>query len=176
LLGLGLLLILLVLLGGARLREMILLRLPGFAQVHWASVLARFAHTSALGAFSGVPLPELLAASGRASGSPALTEATRRAAEEITAGESLSDVASKYRRIPALWTCAVQVAGPRGDLPATLAELARTYELRAQQRASAVRLVLGPLLFLLVAAVVGGLIVGVLLVISTVLNTLSGIL
>jgi type II secretory pathway component PulF len=139
-------------------------------------VLARFEHTSALGAFSGVPLPELLTASGRASGSPALADATRCAAAELAAGESLSNVAGKYRRIPALWTCAVQVAGPRGDLPATLAELARTYELRAQQRATAVRLVLGPLLFLLVAAVVGGLIVGVLLVVSAVLNTLSSVL
>jgi type II secretory pathway component PulF len=144
---------------GARgLREWLLRRVPGVAQVYWASVLARFTHTTALAAYTGTPLPELLAAGGAACGSPALLAASRRVAERLTHGAALDQAVAGERDIPPLWTCAVQAAAPRGDLPGALAELARTFELRAQQHANAVRTVLGPLLFLLMAIMIGGLI------------------
>ena len=152
------------------LRERVLRRTPGFAQVYWSSVVARFAHTSALAASSGTPLPELLAASGQASGSPALAKATRRVAERLTCGDALDAASADEQDVPALWTCAVLSAGPRGDLPAALAEIARTYELRAQHWVNTLRAFLGPLLFLVLAIGIGGLVVSVLVAINTLLR------
>lgn len=152
------------------LRERVLRRIPGFAQVYWSSVIARFAHTSALAAFAGRPLPELVSVAGAASGSPALTQATRRVADRLSRGERLEDVVAEEPAVPQLWSCAVAVAAPRGDLPATLAELARTYETRAQHWANALRVILGPLLLFILALGLGGLIVSVLALISSILT------
>lgn len=164
------------LLPGARsFRERLLRYIPGVAQVYWSSVLARFAHTSALAAYTGTPLPDLVIASGAASGSPALAGTTRRVAERLAHGEALERAVAGERDMPALWTCAVQVAAPRGDLPGALAELARTYELRAQQYVNAVRTLLGPLLFLLMAITIGGLIASLLAVVSLFLKTMMNL-
>jgi len=144
-------------------REWILRRIPGIAQVYWSSVLARFTHTSALAAFSGTPLPELIATSGAASGSVSLMKTTRRVSEELSRGVSLEEAARDEPDIPALWTCVVSVTAPRGELPAALEELARTYELRARQWAGTVRIIFGPLLLLVVGLMLGLVIVGMLL-------------
>jgi type IV pilus assembly protein PilC len=158
--------------GGGRWREALVRRVPGFSQVYWSSVLARFAHTSALAAHAGRPLPEMITAAGTASGSPALARATALAAEELTAGTPLQQAADAQRDIPALWTCAVSVAGPRGDLPGALAELARTYEARAEQWVLTLRHVLGPLLFLVIAFGIGGLVVSIVVAVARLMQSL----
>jgi type II secretory pathway component PulF len=175
---LGLLILLAIVVGlpGVRgWREAILRRVPGFAQVYWSSVLARFAHTSALAAYSGTPLPDLVAASGAASGSPRLNQATQRVAERLNTGATLLEAAGAERAMPALWVTATTVAGPRGDLPAVLAELARGYELRAEQWVSTVQAILGPLLFLILALGIGGIVVLIMQFISTFFRILTSI-
>lgn len=144
---------------GQSVREWVLRRVPGFAQVYWSSVLARFTHTSALAAYSGTPLPELVAASGAASGSLALARATRRVAERIQQGQGLDAAAQGEDDLPALWRCVVATASGRGELPAALEELADVYEQRARQWISTVRMVLGPLLLLIVGVALGGMVV-----------------
>ena len=149
--------------GGRRVREWLLRRIPGIARVYWSSVLARFTHTSALAAFSGTPLPELIAASGAASGSVSLARTTRAVAGKLSEGVSLDEATGGQRDIPALWTCVVSVTAARGELPAALEELARTYELRARQWAGVVRVICGPVLLVGVGMFLGTVIVGLLL-------------
>jgi type IV pilus assembly protein PilC len=148
---------------GRRVREWCLRRIPGIAQVYWSSVLARFTHTSALAAFSRRPLPELIAASGAASGSVSLAGSAERVGRKLSTGVSLEEATRDERDIPALWTCLVSVTAARGELAAALEELARTYELRARQWAGTVRIILGPVLLLAVGMLLGTVILGMLL-------------
>jgi type II secretory pathway component PulF len=161
--------------GAYNLREQIVRRLPGVAQVYWSSVLARFTHASALAAFSGTPLPELIRASGQASGSPGLARSAERVAERLVQGDALSAAAAHGPDVPALWTCAIETAAPRGELAPVLSELARTYELRAQQSVSTLRAVLGPVLFILMAVLIGGLIAGLLSAVAWVIRLLMSL-
>ncbi len=147
--------------GGRRAREWYLRRIPGVAQVYWSSVLARFTHTSALAAFSRRPLPELIAASGAASGSPSLANTAERVGRKLNTGVSLEEATRDERDVPALWTCVVSVTAARGELAAALEELARTYELRARQWAGTVRIILGPVLLLMVGLLLGTVIFGI---------------
>lgn len=158
--------------GSKEMRERIVRRLPGVAQVYWSSVLARFAHASALGAFVGTPLPDLVRASGLASGSPRLARSAERVAERLMQGDALSAAAAHGPAVPALWTCAIETAGPRGDLAPVLSELARTYELRAQQSVNMLRATLGPALFVVMAVMIGGLIVGLLSAIASIIRSM----
>lgn len=144
-------------------RERFVRAVPGLSQVYWSSVLARFTHTSALGAFSGTPLPELIASAGAASGSVALAGTTRRIADKLVSGSTLEQAAQGERDIPALWTCVVSVTAGRGELPATLEELARNYELRAREWSGIVRTLFGPVLLVFIGLILGSCIVGLLL-------------
>lgn len=156
-------------------RERIVCRLPGVAQVYWSSVLARFTHASALGAFSGTPLPDLVRASGRASGSPRLARSAERVADRLTQGDALSAAAAHGPDVPALWTCAIETAAPRGDLAPVLSELARTYEVRAQESVGLLRALLGSALFIFMALMIGGLITGLLSAVAQIIRLLTSV-
>jgi type IV pilus assembly protein PilC len=159
--------------GGRRVREWLLRHTPGIRHVYWSSILARFTHTAALGAFSGTPLPELMTASGAASGSRSLAVTSRRVADRLQNGEALQDAARDERDLPALWTFVVAVASGRGDLPLALEELARTYEARAQRWVSTLRVLLGPVLLLFVGVVLGSTIAGVMLAFVSVIQAMT---
>lgn len=146
---------------GRTLREWVIRRIPGVKRAYVASTLARFSHTCALGAYSGLPLPELISAGGAASGSHYLDAATRRAAQRLREGQSLDVAAAAEPLIPALWTCVVRAAAPRGELAAALTDLARTYESRAESWVRTVRILLGPLLLLVVGLFLGLVITGI---------------
>jgi type IV pilus assembly protein PilC len=158
--------------GGGRVREIVLRLIPGVRQIYWSSVIARFAHTSAIGAYAGLPLPALMRNSAEASGSVALRRATERAAARLESGQPVEAACAPERAIPPLWTCMVAASGPRGELPGAMEELARTCELRAQQWVGTTRVVLGPLLLLLVGLTLGGLIMAM---ISMMTSLISGL-
>lgn len=132
------------------LRERVARSIPIFSRVYWSSVLARFSQTSALAAASGAPLPDMLVASAQASGSAALKRAAGKVATQLRDGVALQDACATVRDIPSLWVGIVSVAGPRGDLPAALSELARLHEAQAHNTAGIVRILLGPLLLIMV--------------------------
>lgn len=159
--------------GGRGVREWILRLIPGIARVYWSSILARFTHTSALAAFSGTPLPELIASSGAASGSVALEKTSRTVAEYLSSGTSLEEATRGQREIPALWTCVVSATAARGELPAALEELARTYELRARQWAGVVRVILGPVLIIGIGGLLGVIIAGLMLPLISIIEAMT---
>lgn len=158
-----------------RMRESVLRMIPGISGIYRASILARFAHVCAIGARTGRPLSEFLLAGAAASGSLRLRAAAQRAAERLDGGASIADAFGGEPELPALFAAVVQTSSSRGDLPAALHELAEMYEQRAQQRASALRFIFGPLLFILVGALVGTVILGILLLIVEVLHTLTSL-
>lgn len=139
--------------GAERWREILFSAIPGMSQIHRSSVLARFAHTSAIAARGGASLPEIVKLAGAASGSPSLSGAARRAAGKLEQGASLSDAVANEPRIPALWSCIISVSGPRGELPSALAELARAYESRTQSWIAVVRTLLSPVLLIIVGGI-----------------------
>lgn len=137
------------------LRDWVARHLPGIAQVYWSSVLARFTHTAALGAFSGTPMAKLISAAGASSGSRHLARTTQRVAERLDGGATWKQATADERDLPALWCFVVQVASDRGDIAAALEELARTYEARAQRWIATLRVLLGPILLIVVGSCLG---------------------
>lgn len=157
------------------LRERVLRGIPGIARIYWYSVLARFTHTGALAAHAGVPLPQLVQTSAAATGSPALLKAAREVSEQLEQGMSIEQAAAGQTQIPALWTCLVATTAVRGDLAAGLSELARTYEQRARQWVSTMRLILGPLLLVVVGGALALLILLTALAFLSLLRVVEGL-
>lgn len=154
-------------------RAAILRRLPGVGGIYGASVLARFSYTAALAALSGRTLPEILHAAGAAGGDPETEAASRRVAERVVSGQPLTIAAAGEKYIPPLWVTVATASGPRGDLPSALRELAQAYEARAQHRARTVRILLGPILLIVVGAILGVVILGILLPMLQLIQSLT---
>lgn len=158
-----------------RARESVLRILPGVSGIYRASILARFAHVCALGARTGTPLPELIAAGAAASGSRQLTEAAERVTARLNAGATLAEAAQNEPEIPALFSAVVSSSGSTGGLPGALQELALMYEQRAKQRAAALRIVFGPVLFLVVSSTIGGVIGSIMMLVVNLIQILTAI-
>ncbi len=154
-------------------RERLFGIIPGLSQIQWSGALARFAHVAALSAQRGLPLTQLVRAAGDASGSIGLSRAGRRISEKLEEGELLDQAVANETRIPALWTCVVNVSGPRGELSSALADLARIYETRAQQWISAVRALLAPLLLFVVGGTLAGIMIAILMTLEAGMSSLS---
>lgn len=156
-------------------RETVLRMLPGISGIYRASVLARFSHVCAIGARTGRPLSELLTAGAAASGSLRLRAAAERIAERLNNGAAFAEASHNEPEIPALFVGLVQATAARGDLPSALAELAMMYEQRARQRAAALRMILGPVMFIVTGALVGSVVIGILWLIVEMLRALTAL-
>jgi general secretion pathway protein F len=156
-------------------REALFGLIPGLSQIQRSGALARFAHVAALCAQRGAPLTEVVRAAGEASGNLGLSRAARRVADKLERGELLEKAAGGERRIPALWTCVVNVSGPRGEMPSALADLARIYETRAQHWISAIRALLAPLLLFLVGGILAAIMITVILALSAGMSGMMGL-
>lgn len=128
-------------------RDAVLRSVPGIRGMYRNSALARFTHVGALAALRTAPLPDLLRTAGAACGSSALRGAAERLAGQLEQGIDLSSAAERESALPPIWVMAVRVAGPRGDLPGVLADLARHFEESAERAAQLLRIVLAPLIF-----------------------------
>lgn len=157
----------------AKVREAILRRTPGLGSVYWSSALARFTHTASLASLHGAPLPDLLRSAGQASGSPALARAGSNAAEAIERGSSLEVAIPPQSSIPPLWRTAVEFSGPIGELPGALRELARAYEIRADQRARVVRVLLAPFLLTCIGVILLSVVIAILLPFAHLIQSLT---
>ena len=91
----------------------------------------------------------------------------------LEAGDSLENAASEEHALPSLWIFVVSVASRRNELPGALEELARTYEVRAQQWISVLRVILGPVLLVLIGIVLGFLVISILSPLIQVIEALS---
>ncbi len=140
---------------GRAFRETLLGYVPGFRQVFRYGALARFAHTTALGAYSGLPLHELVRAGGAASGSRRLARDAAAAAARLEQGDSIAAAIGPESSIPGLWSTVVTTTAQRGELPAGLSELAKSYEARSEYWSRTLRVILGPALLLFVATFIG---------------------
>lgn len=156
-------------------REALLHMIPGISRIYRASILARFSHVCALASRSGTPLPELLVTGASASGSRRLAAAAQRVSSQLMQGVSLQDASFKEPEIPALFCAIVRSCGSTGELPASLQELAELYEQRARERTGALRIVLGPILFLVLAVVIGTVITGVIAAVVNLLHILTSL-
>ncbi|MCA9244615.1 MAG: type II secretion system F family protein, partial [Phycisphaerales bacterium] len=109
---------------------------PGFNRLFRYTHLARFTHTTALGAYAGMPLHEIVRVGGRASGSRVLARDAATVADRLERGEGIEQATNQQFSIPGLWTTVVATTAERGDLPGGLSELARAYENRGSSRQS----------------------------------------
>ena len=138
------------------------LPLPLVGPVLRLNLIARWCDALRLGVSAGLDLPASIELAGDVTGSPALQQDGRALVALLESGQPLSTQRADSRLLPQTVPAAIDLASGHHDLPRTLETLADLYERQAESRLAALPAVIMPILVILVAAVTGFVIAGLL--------------
>jgi type II secretory pathway component PulF len=122
----------------------------------------------------GTPLPDAFVMAGESSNDPLMAEASVRAREDLSQGQSLGEVLRRHNLVPEVVAWMAAMAERRGNLGETLHHVATMYRRQAEMRAALLRSVLPPFLIIVTAgALVALFVLGVALPMMSLLRGLS---
>ena len=160
--------------GGRRMRESVALSMPLIGPVMRASLISRFARSLALTVSSGVALPEALRLAAGATGSAKLDRDAEALASRVEQGGSLSAAADQAKLIPGMFGFVGDIAVSRNNLPQSLVQLAKAYDLKAAHGQTMLRGWLIPLSILFVGVTIGSCVVALFLPLVSLIHSVSG--
>ncbi|MEX2389658.1 MAG: type II secretion system F family protein [Phycisphaeraceae bacterium] len=149
---------------GRRWRDQTALRLPLFGTVMARFALVRFCRMLGTLLGAGVPLIGALRVAREALGNQTLSDVVEQAIERVQQGESLAIALGEARELfPASVTEMVAVAEETGRLDGELVRLANSFEGELDRRLRTLVAMAEPAMLVIMAAVVGTVVVGMLL-------------
>jgi type IV pilus assembly protein PilC len=143
-------------------RDKLLLRLPVIGRVIQLNELSRCCRTIALLFKVGLPLPEILTQAMRGTKNKVMAKALAETQQDLIRGEGLSKPMAKRDVFLPLMVQMVGVGEETGNLDSTLATVAQSYELEADDKTSAAIGLIQPALVAVIAIVIGFLAVSLL--------------
>jgi type IV pilus assembly protein PilC len=135
--------------------DKLLLTLPVIGRINRLSELSRCCRTIALLFRVGLPLPEIMTQAINGSKNKAMVKALTETQQELIRGEGLSKPMAKRELFLPLMVQMVGVGEETGNLDNTLATVAQSYEVEADDRTSAAVGLIQPALIVIIALVVG---------------------
>lgn len=159
---------------GRAISDAILLRLPLFGPPLRSSMVARWCDAMHIGVAAGLDLPDSLSLASRSIGSGRLSRDTAKLIDAASSGSRL-DAARPFTLLPVAVPAAVEIGVRAGTLPETLEALTTIYLRQAESRARLIPLVLTPILIVILAVILGGLMAAMFSPIAQLLRVLSGI-
>ena len=142
--------------------DRLLLPLPLIGSVLKRNLIAAWCNALRLGVDAGLDLPRAIRLAGDATGSPMLKEDGAFLSDWLEQAHD-SRAATGGRLLPPTVAAAMALGIEHHDLPAVLRSLSEMYQEQAETRLSLLPGVLSPLLLLLVAATIGFVVVGAVL-------------
>lgn len=150
--------------GGQLAWERLQLRLPGVGAAKATLARVRFCRMLGTLLTSGVPLLHAMKVAGGAVGSPVLSGALQDSAEKVRQGAPLTaSLATVGAMLPPTALESLAVAESSGRLPQELLRLADTSEKELDRRLRTLVSLAEPLLLLIMAAIVGTIVIGMLM-------------
>ncbi len=143
-------------------RDKLLLKLPVIGRVIQLNELSRCCRTISLLFKVGLPLPEILTQAMRGTKNRVMTRALAETQQDLIRGEGLSKPMAKRDVFLPLMVQMVGVGEETGNLDSTLATVAQSYELEADDKTSSAIGLIQPALVAVIAIVIGFLAVSLL--------------
>jgi len=136
-------------------RDKLLLTLPVIGRINQLSELSRCCRTMALLFRVGLPLPEILTQAIRGTNNRVMTKALAETQQELIRGEGLSKPMAKRDVFLPLMVQMTGVGEETGNLDSTLATVAQSYEVEADDKVSTAIGLIQPALVVIIALAVG---------------------
>jgi type II secretory pathway component PulF len=157
---------------GGTVTDEFVLRVPLVGAVVRRSMLARWCDAVRIGVEAGLDLPRALSLAGESVGSPRLRDESGALAETLSRGASPLSFSGKL--LPAAVPAAIEYGGKAGDLPATLATMARMYEQQADQQMRTLPAILTPVLLVTIGGFVFLTVLALFLPLMRIMHSVSG--
>jgi type II secretory pathway component PulF len=151
--------------------DYLLVPMPVIGRIVRLGLVARWCDALRLGVAAGLDLPAAIALASDATGSPRLRRDGQAMTDTIEAGHPLE--ARRGSMLPATVPATIQLAAGHHDLPATLDTLAELYRRLANERVSAVPVILGPVMLVLIAVSVGFVVAALMLPLVSLIQGIS---
>ncbi len=132
-----------------------LLRMPVIGRILLLGELSRACRTMALLFKVGLPLPEIMSLAIQGSNNKAVTEALTGVQHDLIRGEGLSKPMAKRPLFLPLMVQMVGVGEETGNLDNTLATVAESYEIEADDRTSSAVGLIQPIITIVIGLVIG---------------------
>jgi type IV pilus assembly protein PilC len=153
--------------------DALVLPLPLLGPVLKRSMIARWCDAVNLGVSAGLDLPAAIELAGAAVGSPALRADGRKMTDALRSGRRLSDT-GRMEVLTASVAAAMDLACDGRDLPTTLTTLTAMYQQQADVRLSVMATLLGPIMLVVLACLIGTTIVALFLPLVSLIQAISG--
>ncbi|MCY4041034.1 MAG: type II secretion system F family protein [Gammaproteobacteria bacterium] len=154
--------------------DRLLLRMPLVGKLLRESAMARLCETLATSFAAGTPLIDSLAMLGDSVGNRVLVSALMRVRERVSQGELLHRAMRESSEFPTLVAQMVRIGEESGTLDTMLARAAAHYRDSVDELADGLSEALGPVVMMVLAVVVGGLLVAMYLPIFSLGSAFNG--
>jgi len=135
--------------------DKLMLKLPVIGRINMLSELARCCRTMSLLFRVGLPLPEVMSLVIHGSNNKAMVEALAEVQQGLIRGQGLSKPMAKNELFLPLMVQMTGVGEETGNLDNTLATVAQSYEVEADDRTSSAVGLIQPAMIILIAIVIG---------------------
>jgi type IV pilus assembly protein PilC len=150
------------------------LRAPIFGKLAQKIAVARFTRNFANMIGAGVPILQALNVIGATSGNYVIEQATKRIAESVRNGQSISKPLSEEKVFPPMVVQMMAVGEDSGSLEVMLTKIADFYDDEVQAMTEALTSLIEPLLIAFLGVVIGGMVVALYMPIFSIATAVNG--
>jgi type IV pilus assembly protein PilC len=159
--------------GGARMVDGALLRMPVFGDLVLKSLVARFSRTLGTLLSSGVPILQAITVTRDTTGNARLAEALDAVHDAVKQGESVAAPLQAAEVFPGMVTSLIDVGEHTGQLPEMLNKVADIYDEEVDTAVAGLSSMIEPMLIVFLAAVVGTIVIALFLPIVRIVQLLT---
>jgi len=159
---------------GQKTTDSLKLKIPIIGDVTRKSAISRFSRTLGTLVTSGVPILQALNITRETSGNVVISEAIGKIHDSVKEGESVVQPMQATGVFPDMVVSMVDVGEETGQLPSMLLKIAEVYDDEVDSGVTAMTAIIEPIMIVLLALVVGGIVFALFLPMITIINDLQG--
>lgn len=150
-----------------------ILKLPVIGKSMKKIATSRFSRTISTLMYSGVPLIESLEIVGRVIGNKVIQTKLMTVKDEISRGTDLSEPMKQIREFPPMLTHMVEIGEQSGSIDEIMEKTADFYDEEVDAAIKAMTTMIEPIMIILMAVVIGGMVVAMVLPMFEMVNTIN---
>ncbi len=147
--------------------------MPLFGPIISKTAISRFSRTLGTLMSSGVPVLNALSIVKETSGNETVASAIQKVHDAVKEGEGIAKPLSGTKIFPEMVISMVEVGEETGKLPEMLDKIANTYDEEVDNAVSALTSMIEPLMIVLLAVIVGGIVIALFLPLTKIIEILS---
>lgn len=160
--------------GGAYIFDLVAIKMPPFGGLVTKTSVARFCSTLSTLMSSGVSVLNALQIVRDTAGNEVVARAVQVVHDAVKEGEGMTKPLESTQVFPAMVVSMIEVGEETGALPEMLSRIAKSYEEEVDNAVEAMTSLIEPIMIIMLAVIVGGIVIALFLPLIKLIETLGG--